>query len=66
MKFVIVIDTREMNKTILPIVKDDGEMMQFSTFDDADKFMDTHPLNKFPFHIVNIGYGIPSNVRMCR
>jgi hypothetical protein len=65
-KFVILVDTREMNNTVLPIVENDGRMKQFATFADAEEFMDTHSLNKFPYHIVNIGHGIPSNMRMCR
>lgn len=66
MKFVIIVDMSDFNDTIQAIVNEDGDLAQFSTFSDADEFMDTHPLNKFPYHVVTIGYGIPTNNRLNR
>ncbi len=56
MSYIILVDMRENNGEIFGISKDDGwGLAQYDTEEEAEELMKEHPLNVFPYEVLDMG-----------
>jgi hypothetical protein len=56
MSYIIIVDMRESNGQIVAISRG-NTIAQWETEEEAEEIMSEHPLNVFPYKIIDMGEG---------